>query len=106
MFSILLLALATGSAPDPVIVVEGRPTVSINVARYDLRQEQDVRGLEARIHGAADRVCIRGYPVAFYLERVACVKSAIAKGNQQLSRVAKGQSSAPLTAASNSISTK
>jgi UrcA family protein len=97
MFSILLLGLAAVAGSDPVIVVDDRAMISIDIVGYDLRQAADTRRLERRIRQAADRVCVRGYGVAIYLERVACVKSAIAEGDRQLrEHVAQRGSGAPL----------
>jgi UrcA family protein len=106
MFSILLLGLAAAAGSEPIIVVDERPTISIDTAHYDLRQRADMRRLESIIHDAANRVCVRGYGAAIYLERVACVKSAIASGDQQLRRFANNPSAGPLITATISISSK
>ena len=106
MFSIYLLGLAAATGSAPVIVVDDRPTISIDLARYDVRQPGDRRLVEARIHAAAKRVCIRGYGVSIYFERLACVKSAIAEGNRQLDKAVAKNGSASLTGSANSISSK
>ena len=108
MFSILLLGVAAAVGAQPIIVADYRPTISIGLDRYNLREEQDVRLVQQRIRTAAKNVCVRGYGVAIYEERVACVKSAIADGNTQLDRiVAKGRLGSSLAAsAAIVISTK
>lgn len=107
MFSILFLGLAAAASTDPILVVDDRPAISINLGRYDLGRRGDLRRVEASIHYAARQVCARDYGVAIYEERVACVKGAIADGDRQLSEIAtRNRSAAALSAASISISTK
>jgi UrcA family protein len=108
MFSILLLGVAAAVGAPPIIVADSRPTISIGLDRYNLREEHDVRLVQQKIRNAANGVCVRGYGVEIYEERVACVKSAIADGNTQLDRiVAKDRPGSSLAAtAAISISTK
>jgi UrcA family protein len=106
MFNILLLGIAAAAGSEPIVVVDERPTITIEMARYDFRQTGDMRRLEARIHDAANRVCVRGYDVSVYLERVACVKSAIADGDRQVRDLVAKSRSAPLTTAAISISSQ
>jgi UrcA family protein len=102
MFALVLLSLAaaTGSVDsNPIIIVEDRPSIRVGLAGYDLGREQDVRQLKLKIRWAAGRVCVRGYGVSLYLERVECVKSAVADGDRQLSQlIAQSQSGARLAA--------
>ena len=108
MFTTLILGLALAGS-EPIVVVDEAPapTISIDLTHYDLRQANDLHRVEMRIHDAAKNVCVRGYGVAIYLERVACVKSAIADGDRQLMDiVTKTQSATALSAAAISISIK
>jgi UrcA family protein len=102
MFTLMLLSLAaaTGATDNnPIIIAEDRPSIRIALAGYDFAREQDVRRLKLKIRWAAGRVCVRGYGVSLYLERVECVKSAIADGDRQLGQlVAQSQSGVPLAA--------
>jgi hypothetical protein len=50
MFSILFLGLAAAASTDPILVVDDRPAISINLGRYDLGRRGDLRRLEATIH--------------------------------------------------------
>lgn len=108
MFTISILGLALAGA-EPIIVVDEppAPTIRIDLTRYDLRQANELYRVEMRIHEAAKDVCVRGYGVELYLERVACVKSAIADGDRQLRGIVTNtKTAAALSAASISISTK
>jgi UrcA family protein len=97
---LLSLAAATGATDsNPIIVVDDRPSIRIGLDGYDLRREQDLRRLDRKIRWAAGRVCVRGYGVALYLERVTCVKGAIDGANQQLSQIiATSRPAVPLAA--------
>ena len=106
MFSILLIGLATAVASQPIIVTDDQPMIGINLAGYNLREDQDVRRAQLEIRDAAKRVCVRGYGVAIYEERVACVKSAIADGNRQLQHIVAKESSSLAATAAISISIK
>jgi UrcA family protein len=87
MFSILLLGFAAAIGPQATVTAEAQPTVGINLAGYNLREDQEVRRIQLKIREAAKYVCARGYGAAIYDERVACVKSAIADGDRQLDRI-------------------
>ena len=84
MFTPMLLSLAIAASPAPqhIIVVDERPTVTIALADYDLASA--VRKLRGKIRSAADRVCIHGSGPAMYLESVPCLKSAVADADAQL----------------------
>jgi UrcA family protein len=98
MFTAIFLSLATNvvSVEPEVIVAEDAPTVVIPLASYDLARSSDVERLKLRIHAAARSVCDRSYRGVMYLERVACVKSAIASAETQLGQVRQRQSIASL----------
>jgi UrcA family protein len=98
MFSILVLGIAAAVGAEPITVADDR--ITIGIGGYDLRDEQDVRRVQGTIRRAANAACARGYRLALYEERVACVKSAIAGGNTQLKRIlAKSESSLAAAAA-------
>jgi UrcA family protein len=100
MFSILLLGFAAAVGAESNTVSDNRPTIGIDVGGYNLRDEHELLRVQGTIHRAAIDVCMRGYGVALYEERVACVKSAIADGNAQLQRIlAKRDSSLAAAAA-------
>lgn len=75
------------STPEPLVVIDERPTFRILLAKYDLSRPEDVRKLKRKIGWAADRVCVRGYGPSFYLESVECVKSTVADANAQLAKL-------------------
>lgn len=100
MFTPILLSLAmNSSAPEPIIVVDERPTIQIMLADYDLTRPADVKKLKRQIRWAADRVCIHGTGLAMYLESVPCLRSAVADANAQLRAVAQHPSRPPLASA-------
>lgn len=88
MFTPLLLPLTmVSSAPEPVIIVNERPTIQIMLADYDLARPEGVRKLEGQIRSAAARVCIGGSGLAMYLESRPCLTGAVADANAQLATV-------------------
>jgi UrcA family protein len=100
MFTPLLLSLAMISGePEPVIVVNERPTIRILLTDYDLARPEGVRKLERHIRRAADRVCIRGSGLAMYLESRPCLTDAVADANAQLATVLSRRTSASLAGA-------
>ncbi|HYC95458.1 MAG TPA: UrcA family protein [Sphingomicrobium sp.] len=87
LLELFALAAAAAAETDRTIVVDGLPTVHLSLAGYDLGQDEDVRNIKKRIRSAANRVCIRGRGTSLYLERVACVRSAVTDGDQQLNKL-------------------
>src|SRR5689334_11356617 len=103
MLTPVLLSFAIVAAPasvDPITINQDAPTIVIPLAHYNLGQPSDVRRLKWRIVTAAKLVCDNGQRGVRYLEAVACVKSATADANGQLSRMmAANPSASTLTSA-------
>jgi UrcA family protein len=100
MFTPLLLPLTmVSSAPEPVIIVNERPTIQIMLADYDLARPEGVRKLEGQIRSAAARVCIGGSGLAMYLESRPCLTDAVADANAQLAPVLSRRGASNLTGA-------
>jgi len=98
MFTPILLsvAMAESGHSGEMIVVDDRPTIRLDVGKYDLRKADDLKRVESRVHWAADRVCVRGF--GLFAERVACVKGAILDADAQLNAMlARIPSTTPLT---------
>jgi UrcA family protein len=106
MFTPMLLSLAIAASPAPqhIIVVDDRPTVTIALADYDLASARDVRKLRGKIRSAADRVCIHGSGLAMYLESVPCLKSAVADADAQLDTVVANRGSSATMGATIAVS--
>ena len=100
MFAIALLTLAAATGPvdsNAILIVQGRPSIRVGLAGYELRREQDIRELKMKIGKAANRVCVHGYGLSLYVEVVACVQGAVGNANQRLGEiVASGGFAAPL----------
>ena len=103
MFTPVLLSFAIAASPasvDPITINQDAPTIVIPLARYNLGQPSDVRRLKWRIVTAAKLVCDNGQRGVRHREAVACVKSATADANAQLSRmIAENSPASALTSA-------
>jgi UrcA family protein len=100
MFTPLILSLAMISGePEPIIIVDERPTIQIMLADYDLTRPDGVRRIERQIRWAADRVCLRGGGLAMYLESRPCLTDAVAEANAQLATVLARRGAANLAGA-------
>ena len=88
MLTPLLLSLAMISGgPEPIVIVNDRPTIQIMLSNYDLARPEGVRKLERQIRWAAGRVCIGGSGLAMYLESRPCLTDSVADANAQLATV-------------------
>jgi UrcA family protein len=100
MFTPLLLSLAMmSSGPEPITVVDGRPTIQIMLSNYDLARLDDVKKVKREIRWAAARLCIGGSGLAMYLQSRPCLEDAVADANSQLATALAGRARASLTGA-------
>src|SRR5690349_20507781 len=95
MFSLLFLAWAATAGPN-ITVVDNLPSITVDLTKYDVRNQDDLRRIHGKIATASDRVCSRVYGLSLYAERVACVKSAIADGTRQLNRIVESPAAAAM----------
>lgn len=109
MKSLLILSAliaSTSAAAQPVEVIADAPRIErVAFADLDLTSDAGVRRLEARIHSAANRLCIEDgvQPLSVKLDGKACFNAAYADGLTQAGKVIQARRSS-LALASTAIS--